>query len=56
MKTIWSFLKSEEAATAVEYAVLLALILMSVIASISSVGAASGGMWGNIDAELGNIF
>lgn len=44
--------REECAATAVEYAVLLALILVAVIAAIGSVGAQTGGMWGTIDSDL----
>ena len=46
------FLRSEDGPTAVEYAVMLALILMMCVAAISSVGGASGGMWGNTRDEL----
>ena len=46
------FLFSEDGATAVEYAVLLALILMAVIGAIGTVGAETGGLWGDIDSEL----
>ena len=42
----------ESGPTAVEYAVMLALILMSVITAVSAVGSGSGGMWGNVDSEL----
>jgi pilus assembly protein Flp/PilA len=52
MKRLFNFLREDEAATAVEYAVLLALILMSVIGAIGTVGAQSGGMWGNIEGRL----
>jgi pilus assembly protein Flp/PilA len=52
MRRLLYFLRDEEAATAVEYAVLLALILMSVIGAIGTVGAQSGGMWGNIEGQL----
>jgi pilus assembly protein Flp/PilA len=52
MKRVLNFLRDDEAATAVEYAVLLALILMSVIGAIGTVGAQSGGMWGNIRGKL----
>lgn len=52
MNGIVAFLRNEDGATAVEYAVLLALILVVVIASISSFGATTGGMWGNIDSRL----
>ncbi|MCP4189873.1 MAG: Flp family type IVb pilin [Planctomycetaceae bacterium] len=42
----------EDAATAVEYAVLLALILMAIIAAIGVVGGETGGLWGGIDSKL----
>jgi pilus assembly protein Flp/PilA len=50
-----NLLWQEEAATAVEYAVMLALILIAVIGAIGSVGAQTGGMWGNIDGDLQNV-
>ncbi len=40
-----NFFREEHAATAVEYAVMLALILAAIIASVASVGRGSGGMW-----------
>jgi len=52
MRWIWQLLRNDEAATAVEYAVLLAMILLAVIGAIGSVGVQSGGMWGYTRAEL----
>jgi pilus assembly protein Flp/PilA len=52
MCRIIRFLCDEEAATAVEYAVMLAMILLAVIAGIQSVGAQAGGMWGGISTNL----
>ncbi len=49
---IHRILRDEEAATAVEYAVLLALILMAVMSSIGTVGSTSGGMWSNNVSQL----
>ncbi|MBS0210560.1 MAG: Flp family type IVb pilin [Planctomycetes bacterium] len=46
------FLRDTAAATAVEYAVLLALILMSVIAAIGTVGAQTGGLWSSIKTQV----
>jgi Flp pilus assembly pilin Flp len=40
--------EGEEAATTVEYAVILALIIAAIIASIGTVGVQAGGYWGNI--------
>jgi len=52
MRRITRFICADEAATAVEYAVMLAMILMAVIAAIGSVGVQTGGMWGGIDRNL----
>ena len=52
MQWIKAILRDDEAATAVEYAVMLAMILLAVVGAISLVGAQSGGMWGGIDADL----
>lgn len=51
MKSLLRFLGDEQAATAVEYAVMLGLILLVVIGSIVTVGQGTGGMWsGNSSA------
>ena len=55
MRRFAEFLRREEGATAVEYAVLLALILVVMMATITQFGAASGGLWGKIDTELNNV-
>jgi Flp pilus assembly pilin Flp len=46
------FLSGTEATTAVEYAVMLALILVAVISAISAVGSDAGGFWGGIKTNL----
>ena len=48
MRRIVTFFRDEQAATSVEYAVMLALILMAVLGAIGSVGARSGGVWSAI--------
>ena len=52
MKSLGRFWSEEEATTAVEYAVMLALILLAVIAAVGSVGVGTGGMWGGIDRDM----
>lgn len=52
MSLLRRFLRESDGATAVEYAVLLALILIAVISSIGFVGAQTGGMWGGIQTNL----
>ncbi len=52
MQWLKAILCDDEAATAVEYAVMLALILMVAIGAVSALGAQSGGLWGGIDSDL----
>jgi pilus assembly protein Flp/PilA len=47
-------LKSEDGATAVEYAVLLALILVALISAITSVGNSTSGLWQNDVNQITN--
>jgi pilus assembly protein Flp/PilA len=47
-------LNEEDGPTAVEYAVLLALILVSIISVIGALGSQTGGMWGKNQDELIN--
>jgi pilus assembly protein Flp/PilA len=49
-KQLLRFFREEEAVTAVEYAVLLALILVAVIVAIDAVGSTSSGIWAD-DSE-----
>ncbi len=52
MSQVLSFLREEHASTAVEYAVMLALILMVIIGSIVTLGQGSGGMWSNNNSQF----
>jgi pilus assembly protein Flp/PilA len=52
MKAILAFFRDDHAATAVEYAVMLAMIIVTCVAAISSFGNASNGLWGGIDSDL----
>lgn len=52
MRSLRRFLAGEEATTAVEYAVMLGLILIACITALSSLGSESGGLWGNNNAQL----
>ena len=42
----------DSGATAVEYAVMLGLILLTLVTAIASVGSGTGGMWGNSSTRL----
>lgn len=52
MNSLLALLQDDEAATAVEYAVMLAAIILTAILGIASVGDATGGLFGNIDSEM----
>lgn len=52
MNKILRFIRADEGATAVEYAVMLGLILIAIIGAISTVGAGSGGLWSNNSQQL----
>lgn len=52
MKRLIHFHKGEEAATSVEYAVMLALILMTVFATVVSVGQNLSAKYTSIEAQI----
>lgn len=46
---ITAFLKKEDGPTAVEYAVMLALIIVVCIAAITSLGSSASGVFANVE-------
>ena len=52
MKRLLRGLADEDGATAVEYAVMLGLILLGLLSSIGSVGSSVNGMWSGIQTKL----
>ncbi len=49
-----SLLKADDAATSVEYAIMLMLIIGAAIAAIQVLGGESGALWGTNDTEIEN--
>ena len=49
---IGAFLKTEDGPTAVEYAVMLAMILGAMFGTIGLVGGSAGGLFSNAESEL----
>jgi pilus assembly protein Flp/PilA len=45
LKSVHQFFQADEAATAAEYAVLLALILLALISAVTAVGNSTSGLW-----------
>jgi len=52
LKWLLALVREEDAATAVEYAVILALILAVVASAVGTFGSEAGGLWGGIDSDL----
>lgn len=52
---LWHFRSDIEAATSVEYAVMLALILLATISAIAGVGDGTNGMWSGIIHRLNDV-
>jgi pilus assembly protein Flp/PilA len=52
MARLIRFLRGSDAATAVEYAVMLALIIVVVIGAIAVLGGNAGVLWGNSNSDL----
>jgi len=46
-----AFLKEESGPTAVEYAVMLALILVAIIAAVGTIGTETSAMYNNLDLQ-----
>lgn len=54
MKQIIHFLKSEDGPTAVEYAVMLALIMLAIMSSVKLLQARTGNVYDQCGTELNN--
>jgi pilus assembly protein Flp/PilA len=54
MQAILKLLRDDDGTTAVEYAVMLALIIVAAIAGIATVGQGNGGLWSNNGQQLSN--
>ena len=52
MQPLQAFFRNEDGPTAVEYAVMLALILSVVITAVSAFGGAQDSYWGRIDNSM----
>jgi pilus assembly protein Flp/PilA len=50
-KRVVAFLKKEDGPTAVEYAVMLALIIVVLVAAISNIGTSTDAMYNNLSLQ-----
>jgi len=55
MKRRWiKLIGSERGATALEYGLIIALIVIAIVIAISSVGGGTQGIWGNMTNKVSN--
>lgn len=54
-RKVQRFLKSEDGPTAVEYAVMLALIIVVCLTAITAVGTQAAAQFNNIASQIGGI-
>jgi pilus assembly protein Flp/PilA len=52
MRLLSVFLKDEDAATAVEYAIMLSLILMAVFATVAAIGTNLSAKYTSIESQI----
>jgi pilus assembly protein Flp/PilA len=52
MRALFQFLRDDDGPTAVEYAVMLALILMTCVIAVKTVGNKTSGIWANNKSQL----
>lgn len=52
MRCIWQFLRDDDATTSVEYAVMLAMILLAMLGTIMVLGGQTGTLWGNSKTKM----
>lgn len=52
MRSVWRFLKSDDGPTAVEYAVMLMLMILAMITAIQLVGDWASGSWQDSSDKL----
>jgi pilus assembly protein Flp/PilA len=50
---LWRFLRAEDGPTAVEYAVMLALIVVVCLVAISAIGTNASTTFGNVASSIG---
>ena len=54
IKTVVEFVKKEDGPTAVEYAVMLALIIVVCIAAVTTIGSTSNRQFSRVGSSLGS--
>lgn len=52
IRTLRRLRSDKRGATAIEYGLIVSLIVVAIIGALSNLGGGAGGMWGKLDAEV----
>ena len=55
MRKIMPFLRDSRGATTVEYAFILAMIVLAIMAALVALADATNGMWGNVNTKVQQV-
>lgn len=55
MNEITKFLRDEEGATAIEYALLVGFIAVAIVSALVLIGPKLGAIFSNVDSKLGQV-
>ena len=55
MKFFNKLARDEQGATAIEYGLIAALIVIAMMGGLSAMGGGAGGMWSGTDSDLANV-
>ncbi|HEU0045031.1 Flp family type IVb pilin [Sphingomonas sp.] len=54
-RSLWRLAAEQKAATAVEYGLIVAMIVIAMIAGLQAVGSQTTGMWNNVSSKIVNV-
>ena len=54
-RLIGKFVRNARGATAVEYGLIVALLVIAIISGVSALGGATGNMWNNMSAKVVSV-
>ncbi|MDD1452757.1 Flp family type IVb pilin [Sphingomonas sp. H160509] len=54
MRTIARVLRERRGATAIEYGLIIALVVIAMIAGLTALADTTTGMWGNVNSKVAN--
>jgi len=54
IRTLRRLRSDKRGATAIEYGLIVSLIVVAILGAMSNLGGGAGGMWGKLDSEVSN--